>query len=66
MNIFWLMAIAMAAFIALIIFTGRIRIRGQLLADRTEEPKRFWFCVAVFSVTLIGAVAQAISVSISN
>ncbi len=60
-NIFWLIAVAMAAFIALILLTGRVRIRGQLLADRDEDPKRFWFYLIMFAAVLIIIIVEAIS-----
>ena len=59
MNFFWLIALAQALFIAFIISTGRIRIRGQLFADRNIESKRFWFLVAAFSVSLMVVVWEA-------
>jgi hypothetical protein len=61
MNIFWFIAIGMAGFIAVIMFTGEIRIKGRLWADRRIKPKYFWLCVGAFAVGLIASVMQAIS-----
>jgi len=61
MNLFWLIAAAMAAFIAQILVAGEVRIRGRLLADRRTEQKYFWLCVACAVVGLIILIAEAIS-----
>jgi 4-amino-4-deoxy-L-arabinose transferase-like glycosyltransferase len=59
-NLFWLIALAQAMLIAGFLFCGRIRIRRWLLAERETEPKRFWFCLAVFVVGLLVVSVQAI------
>ena len=61
MNFFWLIALAMAAFIASILFTGRVRIRGELLADRSIQPRRFLFYVVCFTAALLAIIAEAIN-----
>ena len=61
MNIFWLIAIAQAALIVAILYTGRVRIRGRLLADREVEPNFFRFYVIGFAASLIIVIFEALN-----
>ncbi len=60
MIFFWLIALAYAAWLGFVLFTGRIRMRGRLLADRDADPKRFRFYVLGFAAGLIVLIGQAI------
>jgi hypothetical protein len=59
MNIFWLIAVAMAGFIVWVLFTGRIRVRGRVLADRDVDRRQFWLYVAVMAAGLIVIIIEA-------
>jgi len=61
MNIFWLIAALMAAFLVQILLAGEVRIRGRVLADRQTKPKYFWICVTCFGAGLMVLIAEAIS-----
>jgi hypothetical protein len=58
--IFWLIAGGMACFVAVILYTGQIWIRGKLLADRRDRPQYFWLCVVVLSLGSLIAAVQAV------
>lgn len=58
MNFYWIIALAQAAYIGLILFTGRIRLSGWSPIDRDVEPGRFrFFLFGMFAceAVLIGA-----------
>jgi hypothetical protein len=60
--IFWVIALAMAAWLAVILSTGEIRGRRNiLLVDRSTNPTHYWFCVAGVAVVLLGSIVQAIA-----
>jgi hypothetical protein len=51
----------MAFFVAFIVLTGEVRIRGRVLADRRIQPKYYWLCVGVFALVLVVVVFEAVS-----
>lgn len=57
---FWLIALGMAGFVAVTVYTGEVRIRGRLWANRSARPHYFWLCVGAFTAGCFIAVAQAI------
>jgi 4-hydroxybenzoate polyprenyltransferase len=59
-NFFWLLAMGYALWLGLVLFTGRIRLRGRLVADRDTDPKRFRFYVIGFAAGLLVLIGQAI------
>ena len=60
MTFFWLIALVYAAWLGFVLFTGRIRMRGHLLADRDTDPKHFRFYVIGFGAGLLVLIGQAI------
>lgn len=61
MNFFGLIAVAMAGYIVLTVFTGKVYLRGEPPVVRHEKPQLFWLYVAAFTVGLVITIAEAIS-----
>ena len=61
LNIFWLIAAAQTMFTLGCVYTGRIRIRGQTIADRSLGPNWFWFAIALFVFSVGVVVYEALN-----
>jgi len=60
--LFRLIAFAIATWLAMILSTGEIRGRRNiLLVDRSTNPTHYWFCVAGIAAVLLGSIVQAIA-----
>jgi hypothetical protein len=60
--IFWAIAIGMAAWLAVTLYTGQIRGRGNvLLVDRNDNANHYWLCVAGIAVVTVGTFCHAIA-----
>jgi hypothetical protein len=60
--IFWVIALAMAGWLVVVVSTGEIRGRRQvLLVSRRTNPVHYWFCVAGIAIVVLGTIVQAIS-----
>ncbi len=58
---FWIIALAMAGLIAVVLFTGEINVRGTIFADRRKAPIHFWLSVGACVLVLVGLIVKAIS-----
>ncbi len=59
MNFFWIIALVNGAYIALVLFTGRIRLRGYPLVDRDLNCSRYWTFVGAFGIVEVALIVMA-------
>ena len=60
MNGFWIIALVNGAYIALVLFTGRIRLRGQPLIDRDLNASRYWTFIGAFAFVEVALIVMAL------